>query len=98
MTSRRFKTTNIQDVLRQFLREEGLETPLLEYRVEEAWAQVMGESIAKYTGEVRVQRGVLYVKIKSAPLRQNMQMMRQQIIQKLNTHVGAQVISDIKFN
>ena len=39
----------IGDVLRQFLRQQGLETPLNEYRLVDAWKDVVGPVITRYT-------------------------------------------------
>ncbi len=97
MTSKRFQTTRLQDVLLQYLREEGLETPLLEHRATQAWSELMGPTVAKYTGNVYMERGTLCVKIKSAPLRQNLQIIHKDIIKKINNHLGAPVVCSIKF-
>ena len=35
------KSQPMRDVLLAFLRQEGLETPLLEYRITQAWPEVM---------------------------------------------------------
>ena len=87
----------LKDVLLAFLREEGLETPLLEYRIAQAWPEVMGATISRYTGQVLVREGKLQVQITSAPLRQNLMMEHKRITQKLNDHVGSFVISDVCF-
>ena len=62
---RRNKTESIGDLVRQYLRQEGLETPLNEVRMVEAWAEVMGQAVARYTGDVFVKNQVLYVRLKS---------------------------------
>ena len=49
----------------QFLRSEGLETPLLEHRIINAWPAVMGEGISKYTSELYIRNSILWVKLKS---------------------------------
>ena len=85
------------DALLAFLREEGLETPLLEYRITQAWPEVMGNVISRYTRQVFVREGKLQVQITSAPLRQNLMMEHKRIAQKLNDHVGSYVISDVCF-
>lgn len=85
------------DILRAYLRAEGLETPLLEYRLVQAWPDVMGEVIARYTKQVYIREGKLHVQLSSAPLRQNLMMEHKLIAQKLNDHVGAYVISDVAF-
>ena len=86
-----------RDALLAFLREEGLETPLLEYRVTQAWPEVMGAAISRYTRQLFVREGKLQVQLTSAPLRQNLMMEHKHIAQKLNAHVGSFVISDVCF-
>lgn len=94
---RRKNAQSIGDVLRQFLRQEGLETPLNEMRMVSAWPEVMGRGVASYTGQVFVKNGVLYVQIKSPALRANLMMNRDALVRRLNEHVGAQVIQNIIF-
>ena len=94
---RRNKAESIGQIIRQYLRQEGLETPLNETRVAAAWPQVMGEAIARYTGDVFVRNQVLYVQLKSPALKANLMMGREALVQKLNDFVGAQVIRSIVF-
>lgn len=94
---RRCKAETIGDMIRQFLRREGLETPLNELRIVSAWPEVMGEGIARYTGEAFVRNEVLYIQIKSPALRANLMMNREALVARLNNHVGAQVIRNIIF-
>ncbi len=94
---RRQKAEQVGDLVRRFLREEGLETPYNEYRLVEAWPEVMGQGIANYTGEVVIRNRVLHVQLKSSVLRQELFMNRKRLVQKLNEYVGAQVIDDIVF-
>ena len=91
------KSQPLRDVLLAFLRKEGLETPLLEYRIMQAWPEVMGATISRYTKQVFVREGKLQVQLTSAPLRQNLLMEHKRIAQKLNEYVGSYVISDVCF-
>ena len=93
----RYNSQPLKDLLQAFLREEGLETPLLEYRITQAWPEVMGATISRYTRQVFVREGKLQVQLSSAPLRQNLMMEHKSIAQKLNDHVGSFVISDVCF-
>ena len=88
----------IGDMIRRFLREEGLESPLNEYRLIQAWETVLGKSIARYTGQMYIKNQTLYVHLTSPALRQNLQMSRQSLVKRLNEAVGAQVIVDIVFH
>ncbi len=87
----------VHDILLAWLRAQGLETPLLEYRVVQAWPEVMGEVIGRYTRQVFVKDGKLQVQLTSPSLRQNLMMEHKRIAQKLNDHVGTYVISDVCF-
>lgn len=87
----------IGPLIQQFLREQGLETPLNEYRIVQAWPEVAGKVIEKYTGQVFVKNRILNVQIRSASLKHNLSMGRAILTKKLNDFVGADVISDIRF-
>ena len=91
------KPKQIGDLLMQFLRSEGLEIPLMEHRIVQAWPAVMGEGISRYTSEVYVKNSILWVKLKSPALKQNLLMMHGDITRKLNAYVQSQVITDVHF-
>jgi len=80
------------------LRVFGLETPLLQKRLIESWPEVAGAAIARYTTSLHIQNQTLYVKLSVPALRADLSMQRQVFVQRLNQHVGAQVIVDIRFN
>lgn len=88
---------SIGDLLMRNLRQQGLETPLLQKRLVESWSEVAGAAIARYTTDVRIQNQTLYVRISVPALRADLSMRRQEFIAKLNAHVNAQVIADIHF-
>ena len=87
---------NLSDVLKQFLRQNGLETPLQQCRLIEAWDSVVGKGIAHYTGEKFIKNQTLFVKIINPALRQDLSMMRARLVQQLNGRVGAMVIADVR--
>lgn len=92
---RRGETKSIAELVRTMCREEGLETPLNEYRLINAWSQVLGPAVASYTKSVQIYNQVLFVKVTSSVLRQELLMNRKSLVKKLNDHVKAQVITDI---
>ncbi|MBR1484763.1 MAG: DUF721 domain-containing protein [Prevotella sp.] len=95
MFKREVKTIG-QQVL-QNLRLHGLETPLLQKRLVEAWPLIAGEAVARYTTSVTIYNQTLFVKLRSPALRADLSMMRHDLVGKLNGHVGAQIITDIRF-
>ena len=100
MKRRKYEANNTEqvgEVLRRLLRQEGLETPLNEYRLVDAWKDVVGEAIARYTTNIYIKNQVLFVHLSSSVLRQELMMSRQLLIRNLNSQVGAQVIVNIIF-
>ena len=87
----------IKDLILKNLRAQGLETPLLQKRLIDSWQEVAGEMIAGYTENVYIRNQTLYVKLSSPALRADLSMMRQEMVRRLNAHVGSQVIADIKY-
>lgn len=86
---------SLSEVLHQLLRQDGLETPLRQKRLLDAWEAVTGSVVARYTGEKFIKNQTLHVKITNPALRQDLSMMRSQLLKRLNAEVGAMVISDI---
>jgi predicted nucleic acid-binding Zn ribbon protein len=91
------KSLPINTLLDNWLRNEGLETPLLQYRLIKGWPEVMGTTVAQYTKDIKIYNNVLRVKISSPALRQNLLMMRTEIARKMNNFVKAQIIQEVTF-
>ena len=83
---------DIRSVLNTFLRQKGLETPLLQKRLMDAWPDV----VVRYTSEMFIKNQTLFVKISSPALRADLSMRRTRLVKQLNDSVGAMVIADIK--
>ncbi len=94
---KRSKTEALTDILNDCLRQNGLETPLNQYRLIESWNTVVGNTIARYTGDLFIKNQTLYVKVKSSTLKSDLMMGRSSLVRQLNEQVGAYVISDIIF-
>lgn len=86
----------LDEVLMKMLRAQGLETPLLQKRLIDAWDMVAGPTVARYTTQKYIKNQTLYVRIANPALRQDLSMMRSQLLQRLNSHVGSMVIADIR--
>ena len=63
---KRGETKSIAELVRAMCREEGLETPLNEYRIMNAWGEVLGAAVQSYTKELRIYNQVLYVTLTSS--------------------------------
>lgn len=88
---------HLVDVLHSLLREEGLETPILQRRLIALWPQVVGESVFSITDNLYIRNQTLFVHVAMPALRAELSMRRTELVEKLNSAVGAVIISDIRF-
>jgi len=88
---------DIRQLILRNLRTQGLETPLQQKRLVEAWPLVAGEFISSFTEGAYIRNQTLYIHVTNAALRADLSMQRSEYVRKLNAYVGAQVIADIRF-
>jgi predicted nucleic acid-binding Zn ribbon protein len=87
----------LKDALEAFLQKHNLEGKLNETRVITAWEEVAGKLIARHTLQLNIRDRVLFVKVDSAALREELTYQRSKLITKLNKAAGVGVIDDIVF-
>jgi predicted nucleic acid-binding Zn ribbon protein len=75
----------------------GIDGTLRRYAVIAGWAEVVGDQIARVTEPQRIENGVLFVSVKTAPWRAELSLKRLDILKKLNKAAGANVVRDIRF-
>lgn len=92
---KRRKEQPIGTLLQEFLRVQGLETPLNEYRLLAAWGKVMGNVTERNTGRLFIRNETLYAEIKLPSLRADLMLRKIETVTKLNDFVGFKVIKDI---
>lgn len=90
------RVQTIDEILQRFLRDEGLETPLLQKRLIDSWETVVGDTVAQYTAEKFIKNQTLFVKITNPALRQDLGMMRSQLVKRLNETISSLIITDIR--
>lgn len=87
---------SLAEVLSRCLRQNGLETPLLQKRLIDSWGTVAGSTVERYTAEKYIRNQILYVKITNPALRADLSMMRSVLVTRLNGQIGSMVITDIR--
>lgn len=94
---KRGETKSIAELVNVVCREDGIETPLNEYRLIQAWPKILGKGVCAYTKGLYIRNQVLYVTLTSSVLRHELMMNRKLLVHRLNDSVKAQVITDIVF-
>jgi predicted nucleic acid-binding Zn ribbon protein len=94
---KKHQPVHIGTALADFVASLGIDGTLKRYALIAGWADVVGEQIARVTEPQRFENGVLFVHVKTAPWRTELSMQRGEIIRRLNSAAGADVVKDIRF-
>ena len=74
----------IKEAINELLNHFHLNENLYETRLTNAWERVMGKVIAKHTLDLRLKNGILFIRLDSAMLREELSYAKQKIISILN--------------
>jgi predicted nucleic acid-binding Zn ribbon protein len=88
----------LKAAIEEFLDSFHLRDKLDETKVIQSWERVVGEMVARNTSQLHIRNKVLFVKVNSAALRNELLFARQKIIQALNREVGKAVVDEIVLN
>ncbi|WP_411768098.1 DUF721 domain-containing protein [Winogradskyella sp. A3E31] len=95
MAKRNNEHLPIEDILKEFVESNNLQSGLDKVNVREAWANLMGNGVNNYTTAIELKRGTLYVQLSSSVLREELSYGNEKIIKMLNEAIGKEVISKL---
>ena len=82
----------IGQIVKQIVRENGWEDKMEKQKLYIAWDEVMGPAVARRTDSIILQGRKLVIKIDSAPLKHELTMQRNRIIELLKEHTGKDIV------
>ena len=62
-----------------------------------AWPEMMGTAVANRTKDIFIRDRKLFIRLESAVIKNDLLMMRSNIIEKMNERAGSSVIDEIVF-
>lgn len=89
---KRTEPEHISTLIEKMLRMAGAEAKIDAHTAELAWPEVVGAAIAKATTACMVRDRVMHVFVASAPLKEELNYIRNSLVEKINTRVGATVV------
>ena len=98
MHRRNSNERSLKEALEGLVDDYGLRAKLDEQAIRSAWNEVAGEMIARHTMRIDVRRGVMTVKVDSAPLRQELHFMRTTLVELLNKRFEREVVKEIRID
>jgi predicted nucleic acid-binding Zn ribbon protein len=90
-------TRRIADGLGDVIRELGLGKKIRQYEAIDVWKDVVGESIAGVTEAEYIAGGKLFVRVARPTWRNELVYLKRELMEKLNTALGDEIVTDIIF-
>ena len=87
----------IKEAIEQMLKVYKLRRKFDETSLVVAWPEMMGKAIANRTKDIFIRDRKMFIRIESAVIKNELVMMRSNIIEKLNERAGSSVIDEIIF-
>ena len=94
---RKSNTQPIKSVIREYIEALGHNRKFKEVNIVSSWEKLMGKVIANHTKNIYIRNKVLFVSLDSAVMRNELLMMREDIMKHLNDHAGSIVVEKIIF-
>ena len=88
-------TNNVGDIIRKLMKNPKLADRLDELDALEVWKELIGKQLQNYIAESRMKKGSLLIKVKSAPLRNELSYKKTDIMKQINTKLGREVVKEI---
>lgn len=97
-TARNTKTISLGEAIDGFLESYNLKRKYNETGLIGSWEKIMGKTIASRTEKIYIKDKTLFLKISSAPLRQELVLAKSHLIKRINKEMGLELIDEVIFN
>lgn len=95
---KRGEIKNISKVLEDVISQKHFKIGIDNLRVQEAWVRTMGDNIQKYTYSVKFKKGILYIKLKSSVLKEELIFEKNKVITLINKELGKEYVKELVLN
>ena len=86
---------SIGAALQKFLDESRIKGSIQALQIEDAWEDIMGKTIARYTESIKIINDTLFITTHVAPLKQELIFQKEKIKLRVNEALGKNVIREI---
>lgn len=86
---------SLGDALKEFLNKSRMKGDIQALQIDEAWEQIMGKTIARYTDKLQIIGDRLIITTHVAPLKNELVYQKEKIMQRVNEALGNKVIKEV---
>ena len=92
---RRSEIHSLGSAIRSYLKEAKFDRKLAEVDAVSSWETIIGKPIARATTSIYIKNETLYVHLNSSIVRNELFMMRNDIVRAVNNHAGSEIVKSI---
>jgi predicted nucleic acid-binding Zn ribbon protein len=85
----------LKKAIDQLLRAYGYQEQLDELDLIKSYESLVGNMFVKHTQKINLKNKILYIKLDSAALKQELSYVKEGLVQKLNKEIGRRVVDKI---
>ena len=89
------ESISMKDAVKVFLKAQGLENEYKEKEVIGKWEELVGKPIALRTDKIAIKNSVLYLKMNSSVMRDELFQRKGQIIEIINKEAGFVMVKEV---
>jgi hypothetical protein len=86
---------SLAEAMKEFLNKSKLKGGIRALQVHDAWENIMGKTIAKYTDKIEIIGQTLFISSTVAPLKNELLYQKEKIIERVNETLGETVINEV---
>lgn len=95
LVMRRKRTLSMSDALKEYRKEMNIDQRLKQVGLVNSWENIVGNAIARRTSKVYMKDGRLFVHLNSSVVRNELQMIKGALIERLNESAGEELVKEI---
>ncbi len=89
--------SSISEIIPGIIKTLGLEKKSIQMQIMLDWKEIVGKRISEESMPVTVKRGILKVKVSSSAWMNELQMMKPELMERIEKRFGRNRIRDIRF-
>lgn len=95
LMSKYYNEYSLNEVLNLMVNDLDIQQKLNEVKIKELWPMILGKEVAEKTNTIRLNEGVLWVKIDAASLKQELNYAKEEIIVLINNKLNGSIVEEI---
>jgi len=96
-SKRKSDTSSVKDAIESMIDSYKLRGKFDQTKLINSWESMMGKPISRRTEKIFIKEKVLFVKLNSAPLRQELTIAKTKVLEIIHRNFDKNLVTDVKF-